>query len=112
MTKSPDTRSLLTHGKDRKKRVSAHVRTQTVQARVSEGNKRLGRLIVLAEPADKVCNALGVFPRLHGSTLRGAPTCISPRGSEKETRWASRSLYSSADYGSSAPVRSRPLPWR
>jgi len=74
--------------------VPAHVRTQTVQVRASEGNNRLGSLIVVAEPADKVYNALGVFPRLHDGTLRSAQTCVSPRGSEKETRCSSRSLYS------------------
>ena len=48
----------------------------------SIGNDCFGHLIVMAEPADKVCNALGVRPRLHSlGLLRGKPSerwCLSP----------------------------------
>jgi hypothetical protein len=55
-----------------------------VQARTSAGNNCLGHLIVVAEPADKVCNALGVFPRLHDGASR-RPNMRLPKGTREGT---------------------------
>ena len=58
-------------------------------------NNCFGHLIVMAEPADKVCNALGVIPRLYEGKPRegGMWIGVSPPGSEQQPRGSSRSLY-------------------